>query len=214
MKRTFTILIVGIVVMTLALGVRLALRDPAARGVEAYRKGQYLHALEHFRQAAHQVDPGRIAHDQAAALYRLQRYEEAKQRYHCAEESGGNLRSARAAYDRGNCNLREACQSKGEPNADLLLQAARDYRKCLSFEKTTPGADSLFEDARHNLELTRLLLAQSPAGTNPSESALEKPGQQGSQEKSAQAPTKPGDQEQLAKAAREGRKPEEELCPE
>jgi tetratricopeptide (TPR) repeat protein len=178
--------------IALALWVRLALRDRAAQGVEAYREGKYAQALEHFRQAAQQDDPGRIAQGQAAALYRLQRYEEAKERYHCAEETGGDLRAARAAYDSGNCSLREACQKPGAPNTELLLRAAGEYRKCLSLEPATGGAAQLFEDARHNLELTRLLLARNPAGP----------------------PAKSGGQEQVAKTQKEKEQAKEELCPE
>jgi hypothetical protein len=73
-----------------------------------------------------------------------------------AEKNG--LPAARAAFDQGNRLLREARES-GD-SADLLTRAAQQYRECLSQETNTANAGRLFADARHNLEMVRLLLTQ------------------------------------------------------
>jgi hypothetical protein len=67
---------------------------------------------------------------------------------------------ARQVFDHGNALLRQARQAPGGADPALLRQAAAHYRGCLTYEPLTTGLTTLFEDARYNLELTKLLLAQ------------------------------------------------------
>jgi hypothetical protein len=72
--------------------------------------------------------------------------------------AGGELRAARLAYESGNYLLNKACQADPAAARRLLSQAERHYRACLAHEATTPGAGSLFADARRNLEAARQFL--------------------------------------------------------
>src|SRR5205807_7734293 len=92
-----------------------------------------------------------------AAFYQLAHFSDAERRYELAESTGDELRAARAAYDRGNCALRQACQAEDTSDLSLLDRAAEKYRACLEHQENLPDAGSLFADARHNLELTKLL---------------------------------------------------------
>jgi len=68
---------------------------------------------------------------------------------------------ARAAFERGNASLRDAQQACDHHKTELLHQAAGQYRDCLDCPVSTPEAGAFSTVARHNLELTRLLLAQA-----------------------------------------------------
>jgi hypothetical protein len=68
---------------------------------------------------------------------------------------------ARAAFERGNALLRDAQQACAQHEPDLLRQAAGHYRDCLANPLTSPNARVLTSAARHNLELTKLLLTQA-----------------------------------------------------
>jgi hypothetical protein len=70
-----------------------------------------------------------------------------------------NLRAARAAHERASRLFSKARTGKGKEK-ELLQQAIIQYRICLAYENATPDDGRLFEDARHNLEASRLLLVQ------------------------------------------------------
>jgi hypothetical protein len=77
-----------------------------------------------------------------------------------------NLQVARTASERAGRFLTQARASSSQQK-ELLQQAMIQYRVCLAYEAGTTDAGRLFEDARHNLEASRLLLAQhqGPAQT-------------------------------------------------
>jgi tetratricopeptide (TPR) repeat protein len=161
MKRTVILVTVGLALVILGRWLFRSSQDPAAAANEAFLRGDYARAVnEYQRAAADTSDLGGVAHNQAAALYRLERYDDADGRYQCAAANGDALREARADYDRGNCALRQACRGDGSPDPRLLDQAAEHYRACLDRESSDAADAKLFADARHNLELTKLL--QSP----------------------------------------------------
>ena len=60
-------------------------------------------------------------------------------------------------------------RKKARPTRRLLEQAAAHYEACLALEDRTPPSGPLFDDARHNLELTRMILAEfaDPVPTKP-----------------------------------------------
>jgi hypothetical protein len=101
----------------------------------------------------------RQAYAEASDLYRQGRYIEADARFQAAARGSSEMLAARTAYHRGNCLLAGARQGRVDP--DSLARAERLYQDCLSRQAKVQGAEALFEGARFNLELTRLLLAQS-----------------------------------------------------
>jgi hypothetical protein len=165
MKRTAIVMAAGLALVALSLWLLRGGAEPAIQAREAYQRGDYASAVREYQKAAPECpDLGAVAANQGAALYRLDRYGDAEGRYRLADSGGADVRAARAAYDRGNCVLRDACQGDGAPDSARLEQAAQHYRACLAREPEIADGGDLFADARHNLELTKLLRNPTPAG--------------------------------------------------
>jgi tetratricopeptide (TPR) repeat protein len=159
MKRLLICLLVALALLELGRRLRSPSDEAAAAGAAAYGAGDYAGAEARFRQAEQGApDPARAAHNHAAALYQLGRYDDADRDYQRSAD-GADPRTARAAYDRGNCAVSQACRGDTADRA-LLEKAVEQYKACLAHEGQSAGAGSLFEDARHNLELAKLLLAE------------------------------------------------------
>ncbi len=160
MKRVLLGLVIGLALLEAGRRLHRPPDDVAAAGGAAYAAGDFARAEACFRQAEQgAANPSAVAHNRAAALYRLRRFEDADRAYERSAD-GEALHAARAAYDRGNCAFGAACREKGTADPALLERAAEHYEACLAREGSTPAAGSLFDDARHNLELTRLILAE------------------------------------------------------
>jgi tetratricopeptide (TPR) repeat protein len=164
MKRMVIVLAVGVALVVVASWLFRGNDDPAAQARAAYERGDYATAVREYQRAAAECpDVGALAVNQAAALYGMEHYNEADGRYQFAESNGNDLRAAQAAYDRGNCALQQACKKDGTPDTELLDQAAAQYRACLERQTAVDEAGSLFGDARHNLEIIKLLQAPPPS---------------------------------------------------
>jgi tetratricopeptide (TPR) repeat protein len=138
-----------------------AARHDAARwlleGDEAYERGDYSSAADAYSNAELRTnDPGLVAFNKAAALYRLGRYGEAESYYERSLEDAGDDRLPQALYNLANCLVHQA----GDTDAGILERAIANYERCLRLE---PKDSGLAEDARANLELTRALLARAKA---------------------------------------------------
>jgi len=156
MRRTAIVLTVGLGLAALSLWLTRAEIDSTRGADDAFQRGDYAAAVRAYQDAAGNChDLPALAGNQAAALYRLDRYDDADRRYQIAASSKDELQSARAAYCRGNCALRQACPTEAAPNPALLDQAADQFRACLT--QDAANGDDVFADARHNLELTKLL---------------------------------------------------------
>lgn len=116
-----------------------------------FDRGAYEEALDSYRRAEeHTIDPGLVALNQAAALYRLGRYREAELHYVRALEDAAGARRRRALFDLGNALVQE-----GQGNdAALLDRAIASYQACLKEPQLAP---ELLEDARHNLQVAQTL---------------------------------------------------------
>jgi hypothetical protein len=85
---------------------------------------------------------------------------------------GGSL----ADFERATAELSKARQADGQVNVECLRRAEKDYLSCLARQEKTAGKSLLFENARYNLEITRLLLAQAgQANQGPNERSPSKP---------------------------------------
>jgi tetratricopeptide (TPR) repeat protein len=135
-------------------------RGERTSNAEAAKK-EFEAALEFYNQAElRTTDPGLVAFNKAAALYRLGRYREAGACYRCSHEDGtaSPERRLRALYDCGTSLL----QSDGGTNVKDLEVAVRFLRDC---RRHTTDPD-LRERAGHNLELARLLLLKAKSDPN------------------------------------------------
>src|SRR5262249_22198058 len=137
--------------------VEQLLRD----GNAAFERGDYQQAIEFYSQAEDRAtDPGQVAYNKATALYRLaldekdegtgepaSRFRKAEDYYRRSAEGAAEPRRSRALFGLANSLV----QGRGD-EARALLQAIRCYRECLR----SPDRQ-IAEDARHNLELAKLL---------------------------------------------------------
>jgi tetratricopeptide (TPR) repeat protein len=129
-------------------------------GNAAFDRGDYEKAIEFYDRAADRAtDPGQVAFNKATALYRLaldeaeqnprdavRHFREAEEHYRHGAEGADEPRRSRALFGLANSLV----QGRGDVRA--LMLAVRCYRECLR----SPDRQ-VAEDARHNLELAKLL---------------------------------------------------------
>jgi Ca-activated chloride channel family protein len=120
-------------------------------GNEAFLRGDFEQALDAFGRAEEfTTDPGLVALNEGAALYRLGRFREAEWHYLRALEDAEGERRARTQYDLAN-TLVHLCQGR---DAALLDRAIGYYEACL---KEPVLSEDLRTDAEHNLQLAQVL---------------------------------------------------------
>ncbi len=135
--------------------------DLVRQGNAAFARKDYTTAIHLYGLAEETAqDPGLVAFNKAAALYRLGRYREAELCYRRCLDDGAapTPRRLRALYDLGTSLL----QVEDGTDARALAAAVRCLRTC----RLQAVDAELRERAAYNLELARLLLGKAMA--NPS----------------------------------------------
>jgi tetratricopeptide (TPR) repeat protein len=160
------------------------------RGAAAFEHGDYATALDAFTKAEERItDPGLVAFDKAAALYRLGRFREAELHYLRALDDANGQRRARSLYDLANSVVQQA-----QPrDLRLLTRAIGYYEECLRQPDIGP---ELAANARANLELAQTQLARAKAARdeqNPDEPEPDNPSAPPEQPRE-QGPTPRGNQ--------------------
>jgi tetratricopeptide (TPR) repeat protein len=185
--RLWTVLLAGSVsVSVLLLGGAASLPGPdqlLRQGNDAFNREDYAAAVDWYTHAEEQTtDPGLVAFDKAAALYRLAEqnqeggrraglFREAELHYRRSLEDATGDRRAAALYGLGNALVQQG-QALG---AQALQEAIGCYRECLRLNAREPEP----ADVRHNLELARILWLQAKSSRNKPDSGSEdKPEQQ------------------------------------
>lgn len=170
MKRMLICLIVGLALVAVGRRLHTPADDLIAAAAGAQERGDYAAAAEGYRRAAALAgDTPALADNHAAALYRQGRYAEAAERYQAA--GGDARRDAGAAYNRANALFQLGCPEGESLKPPFLLEAAGQYRACLD----RADSPALSDDARHNLELTKLLLDHAAEASS---SRASRPGEQ------------------------------------
>jgi hypothetical protein len=216
MKRILVGLVLGLLLLEAGRRLYRPADEAAAAGSAAYQAGDFATAEARFHEAEREAaDKATAAHNRAAAQYKLRRLDDADHSYQRSADDQA-LHAARADYDRGNCSFGEACKEEGTADPELLQRAARQYEACLAREGSTPDAGSLYDDARHNLELTRLILSefaetnkQTPEEDKPEPEKPEVARDDPFAPSNAAHPTEGAGQQQQADAAKAGQKGEQ-----
>jgi tetratricopeptide (TPR) repeat protein len=144
-----------------AVSIREA-EDLIRRGNTEFAHENFAAAVDWYSRAEDSApDPGLVACNEAAALYHLGRYREAELHYRDAREEATGVRLARLLYSLGNCIVQQA----QDRDAARLREAMGFYELCMQ----QAAADAaLITDARHNLELARLLWLKAKAARHDS----------------------------------------------
>jgi tetratricopeptide (TPR) repeat protein len=168
MKR-LGLLGLGVLALTLAGAApdNAAVEALLRRGNAAFEAGNYAVAADLYDKAeVRATDPGQVAYNRATALYRRALAEEdsaqrakllraAELDYRCCAAAKDEPRRSRALFGLANCLL----QGRGDEVA-ATREAIRCYRACLNSKHLEAA---LVEDARHNLELAKLLWLKARA---------------------------------------------------
>ncbi|MBX9581499.1 MAG: hypothetical protein K2X87_14460, partial [Gemmataceae bacterium] len=131
--------------------------DLVRRANAAALRGEAEAADALYKAAAERTaDPGLVAFNRAALLARQGRFAAAEALYAQAldDRECPPARAARGWFDRGTCRLRAASTAAG------FRAAALYFERCLDLD---PADEVLTADARHNLELAKLLWAEANA---------------------------------------------------
>jgi tetratricopeptide (TPR) repeat protein len=161
--------------------------DLVRQGNAAYARKDYAAAVEFYERAEERVvDPGLIAFNKGAALYRLGRYREAELSFRRCLEDGEvpGPRRLHALYDLGT-SLLQLDDGKDLPGLEVAV-------KCLRLCRREATDSDLRERAGHNLELARLLLARAaadPANSSPRPKSEDEDHKGGKQEEPQQGET-------------------------
>lgn len=176
-------------------------RKLVERGNTHFAAGQFVDALALYEQAVYAGHvPDQLHHNRAAALFKLGRYDEAREIWLRIRDQADAAFEARMIYNLANCDYAEAiglAESDPRRAVDLLHRATVHYLDALC-------VDPSLDDARANLELAQRLIrqidtqlepppepadGQSPQehdkpATQPSESPDQQPQQQESDDQS------------------------------
>jgi tetratricopeptide (TPR) repeat protein len=158
---------IGLALLGLALVAGSQSLDPeelVRQGNTAFAGGDYEAAVALYQQAGTRTsDPGLVAFNEGTALYHLGRYREAVLRFRSCREDAEGARLTRLLYSLGNCLVQQARPS----DTALFKEAAQLYEECIQRDGADPD---LRAEARHNLELARLLLLKARAAKDRSDS--------------------------------------------
>jgi tetratricopeptide (TPR) repeat protein len=136
------------------------------RANDALGRKQYVDALKLYDRAEERsTDPGLVAFDEGVAFYQKGDYAEAEVHFRLARQDATGRRQIFATY-----NLAASIvQLPGDADPAKLAEAIRLFEDCLRQDDTD---EHLAADARHNLELAKMLWVQAKARPN---SQKEKP---------------------------------------
>jgi tetratricopeptide (TPR) repeat protein len=131
--------------------------DLVRQGNDAFARKDYAAAVVLYTRAEpNATDPGHVAFNKAAALYELGEARQAERAYRCAVENAVEPRLSQARYGLATCLVRQG----RELGPKALLEAVGLYNQCLAQAELD---SNLAKDARHNLELAKLLWLEAQA---------------------------------------------------
>jgi len=131
------------------------------QGNDAVVRKQYPDALKLYEQAEERGnDPGLVAFNEGVALYEKGDYARAEAHFRLTRQDAMGSRQVRASYNLAASLLRTA----GDSDVAKLAEAVSLFEVCLGHDAAD---ERLAADARHNLELAKMLWVQAKARPNP-----------------------------------------------
>jgi tetratricopeptide (TPR) repeat protein len=154
MKRLF--LLIGLSPLVILVASAAPVMDPVELlrlGNAAYTRKDYAGAVELYNKAEiRATDPGLVAFNKAAAFYHLGNFRAAELLYRASLSDAEGLRRFHLVYGLANCLVQQAA----DRDAKGLKEAIDLFEQCIS-----QGDSDLAGDARHNLELAKMLLLRA-----------------------------------------------------
>jgi tetratricopeptide (TPR) repeat protein len=169
MKHLHPLLITGLAILLVSAAPVVDVFDLIRQGNESFNRGDYQAALVFYTRAEpRSEDPGLIAFNKASALYHLGTYRGAELLYRASLSDAEGVRRTQVLYGLANCLVQQA----GDRDVKLLRDAISIYDQCMNDEQDSEWT----ANARHNVELAKLLLtqAQARAERNPPDQAPDK----------------------------------------
>ena len=170
--ETFNKVAMILIALSILLFLPPAMAGPLEKGVTDYHNKNYDSALNHFLEGqveSKQADP-RIHFNSGAAFYRLERFDEATKEFRQALETEDMFLKEDVHYSLGNSLLKQ-----GRPE-----EAIEQYERALAIEPND-------EEAKHNLEMAKLMLQQQKQQSQQND---------GEQDKDNQTKNEEGDRQQ------------------
>jgi tetratricopeptide (TPR) repeat protein len=153
-------LLLPALVLVAAAPASLPPEELVRQGNSAVGRQQYPDALKLYEQAEDRTtDPGLVAFNEGVAFFLQGNFVQAETHFRQACQGATGSRQVRATYNLAASLLRTA----GDSDVAKLAEAVALFGDCLR-EDTDEG---LAADARHNLELAKLLWAQAKARPKP-----------------------------------------------
>jgi tetratricopeptide (TPR) repeat protein len=122
----------------------------------AFNRQEFDLALKLYTEAEAIIEnPGLVSFNKGAALYRLGRFPDAEAHYRRCLEEADPKRKPAMIYNLANCLVQRA---QAGSDVALFREAVETYQRCLGEEEITT---ELQQNARHNLELAKLLWLQA-----------------------------------------------------
>jgi hypothetical protein len=131
------------------------------RGNDAVGRKQYGDALQLYERAEERAtDPGLVAFNEGVAFYQNGNHARAEMQFRLARQDATGRRRLYATYNLAASVL----QTAGDSDAAKLAEAVGLFEECLRHDEAD---ERLAADARHNLELAKMLWVQARAKPAP-----------------------------------------------
>jgi tetratricopeptide (TPR) repeat protein len=161
MKQRIAWILVLLPALVSAAPTAISPDDLVRRGNEALAQQQYTEALKLYDRAGERTtDPGLVAFDAGVALYQQGDYARAEGQFRLAYQDAAGRRRPWVDYNLASALIKTA----GDRGAAKLAEAVGLLEDCL--QQLEPD-DPLAADARHNLELARMLWLEARARSDP-----------------------------------------------
>ncbi len=160
MSRRWKVAWLPLIALAAASAMSQRAVDAERRGDAAFISQRWREAIEAYESAERTADPGRVAFNLAVTFSRMGNYRDAERAFRASLDQATGARRLRAYYNLGTVLV---LASEGQ-HASHLVEAIDCFRRVMA--SPDAGAE-LRDDARHNLELAKLLWKKTSGDAPP-----------------------------------------------